>query len=360
MRDDDGVMHYDSLEMFQANPEFLHILMASADISEQFRETLQGYDTQLKRYTPKVTACTYKNAFPQLIQCLKTSMAPHVQYETLGKFFDNSVALNWAKKNKEFVVLSLLHFRNSTKLVKVVLDKFEEHGKMTKPQISKWIMGSAVTSRVFEDLRNDFPDFFELADMCPQGLQLHPDFLLESYPKANPRVQDEMNQMMKGILDETKNACFVPWVRALRPELLQGYPLTTFAHSTLLKDSENYWQNIEAFKWNLIQRAYYCITTIPECRSKAGLTKFIASINDDPIKGMLWGSLIAEYLGVSRLVLKEGLWVLKVPIDLICRNRPIANWPKVSPLLASKRKASASGSSKRQKGEASASGSSTL
>ena len=118
MRDDDDVMHYASVEMFQANPEFLPVLMNSANTPEEFL-TLQGYDTQLKRYTPKVTACDYKNAFPQLIQCLKTSMAPHVQYETLGKFFDNSVALNWAKKTRNS---SFFRFcisatrRNSSKL----------------------------------------------------------------------------------------------------------------------------------------------------------------------------------------------------------------------------------------------------
>jgi hypothetical protein len=358
MRDDYDVEKYVTLKMFKANPVFLSLLMVSTDTSKEFLETLQGFDSELKLYTPKVTACDYDKAFPQLIQCLKIRMAPHVQCETLGTFFDTSVALNWAKKNKDFVVLSLLYFRNSAKLIKILLEKFQEFGNMTKPQISKWIMGSAVTGEVFEELRIDFPEFFELTDICPQGLQLHPDFLLESYPKANHRVQHKMNTMMKDILDETKDARFVPWVRALRPELLQGYPLTTFAHNTLLKATENYWQNKEAYNMSLIQRAYYCITTKGKDRTKTGLNQFIACIEDDPIKGMHWGELIADYLGVSRLVLKEGISALSIPTDLICRNRPIAKWPKVSPLLASKRKASASGSSKRQKAKASASGSS--
>ena len=348
MRDFDDLQNFACEEMFQANPDCLEILMSSTDTSPAYRSGLETLDASIKADPPRITDSDFNKAFPQLIRCMKHQTHPWQQSHKLHEFFDHEVALNWAAENKDLVVLSLLYFRTSTNLIKIVLDKFELYGVMKTPQICAWIMGSPVMHDVFEKLLTTF-DCFKLKDVSKDGLLLHPHFLLKSFPNATEDTQQKVKTIMRKIIKD-KDARFVPFIKAICPKMLKRTDLSTFNNIDVLQNSEKYWGMKDILQTNAIQTAVYCITTPESLRTKFGLKKYIETIKTAPFEGMQWGETIAKYLGFSQNDIIEGPTRLASPSDVISWNRPTV--PKkrntvVVLLPASKRRKTSASASNR-------------
>jgi hypothetical protein len=319
IRNDDQVQP--TLSMFRANPDYLKILMESTDTSPKLLKRLQKIHAKLMSKPSTITKSKFHEAFPQLILSLK-SIPPEEQYTTLRDFFNHPVAIRWASTQKDIIVLSLLSFRNSAKLIKIIFDLFQHHRVLAISEICHWITGTVYMQQAFHQLRIHFPDFFDLAYLSQEGIMLHPQFMLETYPKANHQVQREVVTKLVLIVNGYKDARFIPWILAVCPDLSHRFThLDRFSHVDVYLKSKQFWDFNRIFHSKAVQLAVYCISTSKNHRSFYGFKSFLLSHD------FQWGFIIADFIGID-IILGPS-----IPKDLIF---PIC--PTLAP--SKKRKAS--------------------